>query len=163
MSSDEAQNAKAVRVNIPSRVYLVPCAAFTVGSAIGLVRGGRMASLQFLAENVHRPPTTVQGWYFYNKTKNYKVILGGLKGAGAEGGLLAVAGVGWVGVEWVLERIGWGSVKEIGAGIGVAAVFMAYGRGKTGWQMGMLGLATGAAAKGLSLARAGLGGRTPID
>ena len=121
-----------------------------------------MASLRFLAENVHRPPTTVQGWYFYNKTKNYKVILGGLKGAAAEGGRLAAAGAGWVGASWGMEQMGWSSVKEIGAGVGLAAAFtVVYGMRAKAWQLVGLGIATGATVRGLELARAGL--RTPID
>ncbi|KAK2466523.1 hypothetical protein APHAL10511_002165 [Amanita phalloides] len=122
---NDAQSAKAIRLNIPARVYLVPGAAFTIGAAIGLVREGRRAALRFLAENVHRPPTTVQGWYFYNKSKNYKVMLGGLKGGVAEGGRVAVVGAGWVVLEEGLERMGWGTVKEMGAGMGTACVFSA--------------------------------------
>ena len=110
----------AIRVNIPQRVLLVPGTAFIVGSAIGLVRGGRTASLRFLAENAHRPPKTVQGWYFYNKTKNYRVMLGGLKGAGMDGIRLGAIGLCYVGLE---SAIVWGELKEIGAGVGTGAVF----------------------------------------
>jgi hypothetical protein len=110
----------AIRVNIPQRVLLVPGTAFIVGSAIGLVRGGRTASLRFLAENAHRPPKTVQGWYFYNKTKNYRVMLGGLKGAGMDGGRLGAMALCYVGLE---TAIVWREAKEIGAGVGTGAVF----------------------------------------
>ncbi|KAF8897306.1 hypothetical protein BD779DRAFT_1379684, partial [Infundibulicybe gibba] len=96
----------AIHLNIQPRFYLVPGTAIIVGTAIGLMRGAQTASLRFLAENVHRPPTTVQGWYFYNKTKNYKVMLGGLKGAGAEASRLGAVAVGWVGIEDGLERAG---------------------------------------------------------
>jgi hypothetical protein len=110
----------AIRVNIPQRMLLVPGTAFIVGSAIGLVRGGRTASLRFLAENAHRPPKTVQGWYFYNKTKNYRVMLGGLKGAGVDGSRLMAMGLCYVGLE---SAIGCRELKEIGAGVGTGAVF----------------------------------------
>jgi len=113
----------AIRVNIPQRVLLVPGTAFVVGSAIGLVRGGRTASLQFLAENAHRPPKTVQGWYFYKKTKNYRVMLGGLKGGVIEGSRLGAIALCYVGLESGVERYGWGSVKEIVAGVGTGCVF----------------------------------------
>ena len=109
-----------IRVNIPQRVLLVPGTAFIVGSAIGLVRGGRTASLRFLAEKAHRPPKTVEGWYFYNKTKNYRVMLGGLKGAGMEGCRLGGIALCYVGLE---SAIGWSELKEIGAGVGTGAVF----------------------------------------
>ncbi|KIP07028.1 hypothetical protein PHLGIDRAFT_55545, partial [Phlebiopsis gigantea 11061_1 CR5-6] len=85
-----------IRVTIPERLYLLPGAAIILGTTIGLFRGSRRASLRFLAENVHRPPTTVQGWYFYNKTKNYRVIMGGLKEAGLEAARLGTTAAGWV-------------------------------------------------------------------
>ncbi|KAF5387793.1 hypothetical protein D9615_000183 [Tricholomella constricta] len=96
----------AIHLNIPPRFYLVPGAAIIVGSAIGLVRGSQRASLRFLAENAHRPPTTVQGWYFYNKTKNYKLLFGGAKGAGVEASKLTLVALGWVGIEEGLQRVG---------------------------------------------------------
>lgn len=104
---------------------MVPGAAIIVGTAIGLTRGSQRASLRFLAENVHRPPTTVQGWYFYNKTKNYKVILGGLKGAGAEASKLGLVALGFVGIEEGLERVGMGQIRELGAAVGTAGMFCA--------------------------------------
>ncbi|KAG6833790.1 hypothetical protein H0H87_001222 [Tephrocybe sp. NHM501043] len=110
----------AIHVNIPPRFYLVPGAAFIAGTTIGLMRGSRAASLRFLAENAHRPPTTVQGWYFYNKTKNYKVIFGGLKAAAAEASKLSAVALGWVGIEEGLDRMGWGQFSEVGAGVGTA-------------------------------------------
>ena len=115
----------AIHLNIPRRVLLVPGSAFIVGSAIGLVRGGRTASLRFLAENAHRPPKTVQGWYFYNKTKNYRVMLAGLKGAGIEGSRLGAIALCYVGLESVVDRYGWRDAKEIAAGMGTGAVFSA--------------------------------------
>lgn len=110
----------AIRVNIPQRVLLVPGTAFIVGSAIGLVRESRTASLRFLAENAHRPPKTVQGWYFYKKTKNYRVMLGGLKGAGIEGSRLGLIGLCYVGIE---SAVKWDEVKSVVAGVGTAGVF----------------------------------------
>ncbi|KAH8552065.1 hypothetical protein BGW37DRAFT_298291 [Umbelopsis sp. PMI_123] len=49
------------------------------GFAIGSYLGGKQTAYQYLAENAHKLPTTVRGWYFYHKTKNYKVMLGGIK------------------------------------------------------------------------------------
>lgn len=94
-----------------------------MGTAIGLVRGSRAAGLRFLAENAHRPPTTVRGWYFYNKTKNYKMMLEGLRKAGADGAKLGFTALAWVTFEEGLNRVGWGDAGEIGAGIGTAGVF----------------------------------------
>ncbi|KAL0949557.1 hypothetical protein HGRIS_009606 [Hohenbuehelia grisea] len=89
---------------------------------MGMFRGSAEARMRFLAENAHRAPTTLQGWYFYNKTSNYRVLLGGLKGAGADGVRLAAVGLGWVGLEDGLERIGLVRLKSVGAGLGTALV-----------------------------------------
>ncbi|KAF9534390.1 hypothetical protein CPB83DRAFT_889376 [Crepidotus variabilis] len=121
----EESKPNAIRLNIPNRMMLIPGSAFILGSAIGIMRGGREASLRFLAENAHRPPTTVQGWYFYKKTKNYRVMWGGLKGAGREASKLSVLALGFVGMEEGLERVGWGDVKEVGAAVGSAVLFSA--------------------------------------
>ena len=119
------ENPEAIRLTIPPRYYLLPGAAVILGTTLGLLRGSRRESLRFLAENVHRPPTTVRGWYLYNKTKNYRVMMGGLRQAGMDAGRLAAAAAVFVGVEEVAERMG-GIVGEVGdvlAGIGTGAVF----------------------------------------
>ncbi|KAF5321833.1 hypothetical protein D9619_000973 [Psilocybe cf. subviscida] len=115
----------AIHLNIPQRMMVLPTCAFIVGAALGITRGGRNAGLRFLAENAHNPPTTVQGWYFYNKTKNYKVILGGLKAGGAMGGLLGGLGLVYTGLEEGLGRAGswWAEGKHMGAGVGTALAF----------------------------------------
>src|SRR5258708_475959 len=63
---------------------VLPVVCASAGMALGVYRGGRMAGLRFLAENAHRAPETVKGWYFYNKTKNYRVVYGGLKEGGKD-------------------------------------------------------------------------------
>ncbi|THV05510.1 hypothetical protein K435DRAFT_602763, partial [Dendrothele bispora CBS 962.96] len=82
-----------------SRAVALPLTAFAVGATIGFVRGARATGLRFLAENAHRPPRTVRGWYFYNKTKNYRVLLGGMKSAAKESSKLIATSLVWVGVE----------------------------------------------------------------
>jgi len=119
----DPNSPNAIHITIPPRFYLLPGSAVIIGTVIGLTRGSRRASLRFLAENVHRPPKTVQGWYFYNKTKNYKVMLGGLKEGGRDAVRLGVTALGWVGIEEGLERAGWGDVREVGAAVGTAGVF----------------------------------------
>lgn len=126
-SSDawKPEKPAAIYLNVPRRLLLVPGAALAVGLTIGLVRGSRTASLRFLAENVHRPPTTVQGWYFYNKTKNYRVALGALRDGARTGFGLGTAALGWVGIEEGLKWAGppWEELSEVGAGLGTAVVF----------------------------------------
>lgn len=110
-----------------SRYFILPASAAIMGTLIGAVRGSRRASLRFLAENAHRPPTTVQGWYFYNKTKNYRRMAAGLQGGGLNAMKLGVAALVWVGLEDGLERCGqpWAEARELGAGVGTASVFAA--------------------------------------
>lgn len=117
-----------IHLNIPTRLLVIPACSAVVGGLMGLVRGGRKASLRFLAENAHRPPRTKQGWYFYFKTKNYKVMLGSVKGAALEGAKMGIVGTTWVGIEHGLGTYGgkWGDQgKEIGAGLGTAGVLSA--------------------------------------
>ncbi|TFK76140.1 hypothetical protein BDN72DRAFT_885594 [Pluteus cervinus] len=154
-AEDDTGAKRVIRLKIPPRMYLVPGTAIIVGTVIGLVRGSRTTSLRFLAENVHRPPRTVQGWYFYNKTKNYKVLLGGLKGAGLEASKLGLVASGYVGIEEGLERMGWGEAKEVGAAVGTAGIFSAVYR--LPWRMAgrtvVLGGIIGSTLKGLDWGR----------
>ncbi|THH20140.1 hypothetical protein EW146_g1172 [Bondarzewia mesenterica] len=145
---EPSSNSKApysIHVEVPPRLYIVPGTAMVVGTALGLVRGSRMAGLRFLAENAHRPPTTIKGWYLYNKTKNYRMMLAGLQEAGKEAGKLGFTAIGWVTFEEGLKRMGWGEVSEIGAGVGTAALFAGVYRLslKAAYRTGILGLVIG--------------------
>ncbi|BGP36971.1 hypothetical protein JCM10449v2_000875 [Rhodotorula kratochvilovae] len=84
----------------PSLLVLGPTSAFIFGFTSGLVSSSKLASKQFLAENAHRLPTTVQGWYFYQKTKNYRVLWSGIKGGLRTGARLAL----WTGAFLSLEE-----------------------------------------------------------
>lgn len=110
----------AIKFYLPPRMLYVPGVAITVGIALGLTRGGRKAAMQFLAENAHKAPKTVKGWYEYNRTKNYRVMLGGLKGAGREGLRLGSVAVGWVTLEELLKNK---PFPMVGAGVGTCAIF----------------------------------------
>ena len=116
---------EAIHISIPPRLYQVPGTALVVGTVIGAVRGSRKEGLRFLAENAHRAPTTLQGWYFYNKTKNYRKILGGLREGGRQGLKLSTTAVGWVTIEESIRRFGHGLEEgaEIGAGVATGALF----------------------------------------
>ncbi|KAI0327793.1 hypothetical protein GY45DRAFT_1256380 [Cubamyces sp. BRFM 1775] len=122
-STEHDDELPPIRITIPERYYLLPGAAIIVGTTIGLFRGSRTASLRFLAENAHRPPKTVRGWYLYNKTKNYRVLLGGLKGAGADATKLGLTAAGWVIVEEGCTRLGLDDVREVAAGLGTGTLF----------------------------------------
>ncbi|PSR74984.1 hypothetical protein PHLCEN_2v9398 [Hermanssonia centrifuga] len=156
-TDDDAPKPRQIRINVPDRYYLLPGTAVVLGITIGLFRGSRAASLRFLAENVHRPPTTVQGWYFYNKTKNYRLIMGGLKEAGWDALKLGTAAAGWVCIEEGSRRLGEpvAGVGEILAGVGTAGVFSAVYRlpRRAAGRTMMLGLMIGSAVWGLRLGK----------
>jgi hypothetical protein len=129
-TTDSKNNDKPepIRLTVPPRWYLLPGAAVTLGGLIGFVRGSREAGLRFLAENAHRPPTTVQGWYFYNKTKNYRVLLGGLKRGGRDALALGATAGAWLAIEEGAKRtVGppWDACAEVAAGLGTAGIFAA--------------------------------------
>jgi hypothetical protein len=42
-------------------IVLIPVVSFVFGFSSGLLTASRLAARQFLAENAHRLPTTVQG------------------------------------------------------------------------------------------------------
>lgn len=79
--ADDSRSRNAIHITIANpTLLLIPVCASTFGFVSGLLSTSQRVSLQFLAENAHRQPTTLQGWYFYNKTKNYKIALEGVKG-----------------------------------------------------------------------------------
>lgn len=119
------QENEAIHVNIPPRLYQVPGAALVVGTVIGAVSGSRKEGFRFLAENAHRAPTTLRGWYFYKKTKNYRMMLGGLREGGRQGLKLSATAVGWATIEESIRRFGHGfeEAAEVGAGVGSGALF----------------------------------------
>ncbi|KAI8386844.1 hypothetical protein BD560DRAFT_452444 [Blakeslea trispora] len=97
------------------------------GFGIGAFLGARHSGLQYLAENAHKLPTTVQGWYFYHKTKNYRMMLGGVKRgirfAGKTGGLCLLYGA----VESAMDDVrGEPDVlNSVAAGITTGTIFSA--------------------------------------
>lgn len=127
---DVSPKPEPIRIYINPRFYQLPGAAMLVGTTIGMVRGARRASLRFLAENAHRPPKTLRGWYFYKKTKNYRMMLGGLQEGGRDASKLGLTAIGWVGAEEALKRVGWDDVSEVGAGLFTAGTFSAVCKSK---------------------------------
>ncbi|KAJ6599301.1 hypothetical protein DFH09DRAFT_902159 [Mycena vulgaris] len=85
--SDSGARKPSYAITVAPRLYTVPLGAVLLGAMIGVNRGARLASLRFLAENAHRTPTTQKGWYYYHKTKNYRVILGRAAGGCARRGV----------------------------------------------------------------------------
>ncbi|KAJ3007857.1 hypothetical protein HKX48_008905 [Thoreauomyces humboldtii] len=95
------------------------------GFLSGFYLGGRTRSYQFLAENAHRLPKTVAGWYYYHKYKNYEIAYfgfrGGFKGAARFAGISAGFGAAEGVVEHLVGKESW--VCTVGAGVSMATVF----------------------------------------
>lgn len=125
MDVSEDERKEPIRLYIERDLYLIPTALTTTGFAFGILRGARQESLRFLAENAHRAPKTVKGWYLYQKTKNYRVMFAGLKQGGREGLKLGTGGLVWVGFEQASRRVGLGDWMEMTAGLGTAGVVSA--------------------------------------
>ena len=123
----------APRLSLPFQ-YRLPTAtagAFFTGMFLGLTHGSQTAGLRFRAENSHRLPKSSTGWYLYHKSKNYHMMLGGVKE-----GLKMGTKVGfWVGgfftVEEAIDRARGGRkdfLSTVVAGLSVAGGFSAWSK-----------------------------------
>lgn len=75
------------------------------GIALGLSHGSTMASLVFRAENAHRLPTSKKGWYLYHRSKNYSMMLGGLKEGLRTAGRIGFWTGAFLGVEESIDQL----------------------------------------------------------
>jgi hypothetical protein len=82
------------------RLPLTTLLASFAGFGLGLTHGGQLAGLRFRAENAHRLPTSQVGWYLYHKSKNYHIMLGGIREGFRMGGKLSF----WTAVFFVFEE-----------------------------------------------------------
>ena len=82
-----------------TRAALAGASGLAIGGILGASKGGLAARLRFRAENAHRLPRTTRGWYFYHKSKNYHVLLAGIKEAARMGGRIGF----WGAVLFTLE------------------------------------------------------------
>ncbi|WVQ77178.1 hypothetical protein IAR50_006861 [Cryptococcus sp. DSM 104548] len=156
---------EAIFLHIPRPLLLLPSVALTFGLSIGFVRGGSRARLRFLAENAHRMPKTVGGWYFYTKTRNYRVIQGALKSGGRYGAALGGSTLTYVLLD---ESLGWAREQLFGVKLGPGGQEekeqiereIVEGR-RIGWRKGEVGWEDGAGAGGLMGLAVGLGFKLP--
>ena len=118
------------RLSIPYiiRISGVTTGAFLSGMCLGLAYGTKTTSLRFRAENAHRLPSTSTGWYLYHKTKNYHVMLGGLKEGLKMGTKIAFWAGGFFMVEEAVDRLRGKQdfVSTLVAGLGIAGGFSAW-------------------------------------
>ncbi|KAL7421736.1 hypothetical protein Q5752_003507 [Cryptotrichosporon argae] len=175
-----SSSTSRIALHVPPGLLVLPPAAALAGALIGMSRGGTRAKLRFLAENAHRQPKTVQGWYFYTKTRNYRVFFGALRTGGRYALGFGAAGAAYVcvdeGVGWARERVfhpelharpadasvtadadaGEGEGESEGAAGGARRNSVGE-RAARGWRRGPVHWEDGAAAGGLL---AGIGGVT---
>ncbi|KEQ66086.1 uncharacterized protein M437DRAFT_40953 [Aureobasidium melanogenum CBS 110374] len=90
------------RLSIPFnwRLPLTTVLASFAGFGLGLTHGGQLSGLRFRAENAHRLPTSQVGWYLYHKSKNYHIMLGGIKEGFRMGARLSF----WTAIFFVFEE-----------------------------------------------------------
>merc|ERR1712225_102860 len=151
---DDERRPNAIRIGISNpTLLLIPLSASSFGFVSGLLSTSQKVALQFLAENAHRQPSTLQGWYFYNKTKNYKVALESIKGGLKTAGRLGLWTSAFVGLQELGVR---SSVLNSTQASGLAGTVMAVTASalyklskRTLPRRIALGLAVGALAGGL--------------
>lgn len=87
-------------IRITSGVFLAVLAGLSLGSS----HGGKMAGMRFRAENSHRFPKSQAGWFLYHKSKNYHVMLGGLKEGFKMGVKVGIWAGGFLGIESFVDE-----------------------------------------------------------
>ena len=127
--TSESVPAYENRLSIPFHVRFpaATAGAFLTGAALGVSHGGKTAGMRFRAENSHRFPTTPTGWYLYHKSKNYHVMLGGIKEGLKMGSKISIWGGSFFVVEQAVDE--WRGTKDflstVIAGMSIAAAFSA--------------------------------------
>ncbi|KAF9964412.1 hypothetical protein BGZ70_006495 [Mortierella alpina] len=107
------------------RIMLITGSASFWGFMLGGVIGSRQSGMQYLAENAHRLPKNMEGWYFYHKRKNYRMIWGALQ----KGAVYSAKTGALVGLFEILEasadfyRGGADLLNSMMAGIASGAIF----------------------------------------
>lgn len=108
------------------------------GFFAGFYKGFTTRSVQFLAENAHRLPRTVAGWYFYHREKNYTSALAGFGKGVTRARQFGALAVGFSAVEHVSEKyiikqesylntlLGWWTVS--GAFVGIRRLGLQYAK-----------------------------------
>lgn len=82
-TSDKPDLLRSERFHLKpyDRLMAVATVSGAIGMSLGFYEGIKLSSLRYLTENAHRLPTTVGGWYFYHKKKNYVMVIAGCKQA----------------------------------------------------------------------------------
>jgi len=110
------------------RIAMAATSAALIGGALGMSHGANTTGLKFRAENAHRLPTSQQGWFLYHKSKNYAVMLGGVKEAARMSTRLAIWSILFLGVEEIVDRSRHSrdALSTLCAGLTTAGAFSLY-------------------------------------
>ena len=101
---DEKRNER-FHLTPGERILALVSTSAIVGGMAGFYYGVRTSSLRYLTENAHRLPKTVGGWYFYNKKKNYIMVVSGVKQALKTGFKFGGAVGGFFGMEYLFDSV----------------------------------------------------------
>ena len=117
------------RLSLPpgDRLILLTTSCSFVTFFLGALNGGKKTSYQFLAENAHRLPRTHQGWYFYHKTKNYRVMQGGIQAGFKYAGKTLLWTTLFAGTEAVLDGVR-GQVDFLNTTVSACATALGFSR-----------------------------------
>ena len=125
------------RLSIPFGIRFPAAAgvAFITGLSLGLSHGSKTSGLRFRAENSHRFPTTSTGWYLYHKSKNYHMMLGGIKEGLKMGSRVAFWGGGFFLVEEAIDRLRGSKdfISTLIAGLSISGGFSAWSKCPDPW------------------------------
>lgn len=115
-------------IPFPLRVTIALFGGFATGASLGLSHGGKMAGMRFRAEHAHIFPTTTAGWYLYHKSKNYHVMLGGLREGLRMGFKVSFWAGSFMWIEEAVDRIRGTKdfVSSVVAGLSTAGAFSAW-------------------------------------
>ncbi|KAK9464538.1 hypothetical protein V1512DRAFT_268183 [Lipomyces arxii] len=107
------------------RIPFLMAATSIITIPLGLFKGTNRSGLKYLAENTHRLPTTVQGWYYYHKQRNYVVIRDGIVEAVKFGGRNLAFVTGIFGIEALMDYAR-GQMDFVNTVIGTSIVGFVY-------------------------------------
>lgn len=118
-------SAHRLSLPYPVRIITTTTGAFITGMFLGLSHGAQTAGYRFRAENSYRLPTSSIGWYFYHKSKNYHMMLGGVKEGMKMGPKIAFWSGGYFLFEEAVDRARGRSdfLSSVTAGFSIAGAF----------------------------------------
>ncbi|KAJ2475565.1 hypothetical protein EV174_005228 [Coemansia sp. RSA 2320] len=100
----QAPRLQRARLEPIDRLAVMAVVGGMAGAVCGGVLGGRQAGRAYLASRAHRLPTTVAGWFFYHKWKNYRVVLGAMRGAAVYAARLGACALAFAAIEAAADR-----------------------------------------------------------